>query len=459
MPQVKPICIERGAMDWQVFPRKGNAATLVLHLRRRPEEAPGTVYGRLVSEKNGRVILPWRAAIPLGDEGFCLELRIPTGGPYRLETCAKEDAQSFDDAVGGDFRQHLFAGDLFLIAGQSNAAGYARDPLPDPPCIGVSVLRLSGRWDLAAHPLNDGTDSIRPIREVPMAAHSPWLIFAKSLYRETRVPVGLLPAAIGGSPMSAWLPDAVLYRAALETVKEAGEIKGVLWYQGCADALDYNTADYDKGFLSMVDRFRQDTGLKELPFFTCQLNGFTDPGTEKDDLAWASLREQQKQCSRHRGVYMLPTAGFRLYDQIHNNARSNMTIGRQIAAQALYVVYGRELRWRSPEVIQVRKETDRLVLSLSPVNGGLQTEANVRRAFLVREGERILPVRMVRTEKGDLILEGRGLHRADALSYAKMRDLSDAGVFDRVGLWALAPFDMDLSDVPYAAVDSATAEE
>lgn len=458
MPQVKPVCIETGALDWQIFARKGNFAAPTILLRQRVLDAPGIVYGRLVSEKNGRVIQAWKAAKPLGDGRWELEQRVPVGGPYRLETCAKTQEQSFDDAISGDFRQHLFAGDLYLIAGQSNAAGYARDTIPDPPCIGVSVLRLSGRWDLAAHPLNDGTDSIRPVQEIPMAAHSPWLIFAKSLYRETRIPVGLLPTAIGGSPMSSWVPGGVLYHAALDVMKQVGAVKGVLWYQGCADALDYNTENYDKRFLSMVRGLRKDSELPELPFFTCQLNSFAAPGIEKDDQAWTSLREQQKQCTRQRGVYLLPTAGMKLYDLIHNSARSNMTIGRQIAAQVLHVIYGRELRWRPPEVIQVVKRPDRLILSLSPVNGGLQTEPNVRRAFAVHGQEGLLHIRSVRTEKGNLILEGKGLHNALRLTYAQTRDLSDAGIFDRVGLWALAPFDLELNDIPYDAAAAAEYE-
>lgn len=458
MPQRKPVCIESGALDWQVFARRGNYASPSLRIHQRTQEAPGTVYTRLVSEKNGRVLQPWKAAQPLGGGYWEAVIRVPVGGPYRLETCARTDDLKFDDAVSGDFRQHLFAGDLFLIAGQSNAAGYARDSIPDPPCMGVSVLRLNGKWDLAAHPINDGTDSIRPVMEVCMPAHSPWLIFAKSLYRETRVPVGLLPAAIGGSPMSSWVPGGVLYQSALDTVRDAGAIRGVLWYQGCADALDYNTENYGQRFLSMVEAFRKDIGQADLPFFTCQLNGFAAPGIPKDDIAWAGIREQQKQCSRHKGVYLLPTAGLRLYDQIHNSARSNLTIGRQIASQALHVLYGRELRWRPPEVIRVTRAPEQLILQLSPVNGGLQVEPNVRRAFTARVGERELPIRLVRTQKDELILEGKALHRADRLSYAQTRDLTDAGVFDRVGLWALAPFDLDLRDIEDETAETAAGK-
>ena len=56
MPQRKPISIESGALDWQVFARRGNHASLSLRIYQRAQEAPGTVYTRLVSEKNGRIL-------------------------------------------------------------------------------------------------------------------------------------------------------------------------------------------------------------------------------------------------------------------------------------------------------------------------------------------------------------------------------------------------------------------
>ncbi|MEZ4628259.1 MAG: sialate O-acetylesterase [Eubacteriales bacterium] len=60
----------------------------------------------------------------------------------------------------GDMVHHVGVGDVFVIAGQSNAAGRAKDPIEDAPEIGVSLLRDSGKWDLAAHPLGETTGSV-----------------------------------------------------------------------------------------------------------------------------------------------------------------------------------------------------------------------------------------------------------------------------------------------------------
>ena len=59
--------------------------------------------------------------------------------------------------------------------------------MADDPEPGVSVLRPSGRWDLASHPLGETTDAVYVGHyENHNPGHSPWLHFAKRLKREAR---------------------------------------------------------------------------------------------------------------------------------------------------------------------------------------------------------------------------------------------------------------------------------
>ena len=342
-------------------------------------------------------------------------------------------------------RLHLFVGDLYLIAGQSNAVGYARDEFIDPPCVGVSVYRLNGNWDLATHPLNDGTGCQFANRDVPVPAHSPWLIFAKILFRKTGVPVGLLPAALGGSPMASWLPGQMLYCNAMEMVKNTGMPKGVLWYQGCADAIAGDTQDYKSRFLEMVERMRRDLGNPTLPFFTCQLNGFTEPDTPQTDDAWAQLRLQQSLCTQIDNVYMLPTAGMKLYDQIHNCTQSNIRIGRQVAAQALANLYGQNIRWQSPKVSQVIRNGDVLEIRFANLFGGIRMKRTAKQAFGVYAEGRPLEISKCTAQYDRILLEGPEFQSADLLVYGQTQNLTNAGIFDVDGDWAVEPFIVKLS--------------
>ena len=118
--------------------------------------------------------------------GIILEA-IPAGGPYRVETCMKNGtASSFQEALRGDMIHQVYVGDLFVIAGQSNAAGYGKDPVEDGPELGVSLFGQRGIWELASHPLNDSTDSIyEQITERMNPGRSPYLHFAKYYKTQT----------------------------------------------------------------------------------------------------------------------------------------------------------------------------------------------------------------------------------------------------------------------------------
>ena len=95
----------------------------------------------------------------------------------------------------------------------------------------------NGCWSVAAHPLNDSVDTIYPENAEHASNTSPALSFARMLRRRLGVPVGLVQASLGGSPLSRWHPEETgdLYRAMLRRLDAVGQVGGVLWYQGCTD--------------------------------------------------------------------------------------------------------------------------------------------------------------------------------------------------------------------------------
>lgn len=437
-----PILLTEAPQNWQVLPQRDGFAVLSVKGQIRTGDVSGKLHYRVVAENSGKTVIPWTPAVQRG-ASFSAEARLPVGGPYRLETCALPPNTEFKDAMGGDMRQHLFAGDLYLIAGQSNAVGFARDRAYDPPCIGVSVLRVSGSWDLASHPLHDGTDNTYINLDVPMPAQSPWLTFAKTIYHRTGIPVGLIPTALGGSPLEAWLPGGILFENAVKMAAFCGELRGVLWYQGCADALALQTKEYLPGFLKSVREFRRRLKAPKLPFFTCQLNGFTEPGEGLDE-AFSAIRNAQQAAAEEEGIYLLPTAGMRLYDQIHNSAASNCRIGRQMAQIVLAAVYGKDCRCLPLRAVSVAAEADRLTVTVSPVEGTLRVKNAARKMFEASSGGEALKIERVYEESNRLILCGKGLHRAQLLRYAQKKDVTDAGISDSAGGWMLMPFELKI---------------
>ena len=88
MASAQPIWITEGAENWQVFARDGETATVHLWGGIRVCDAPGTVFARVISEDDSHHVVDWTVVTQMG-ERWSLDIQLPTGGPYRLETCAK----------------------------------------------------------------------------------------------------------------------------------------------------------------------------------------------------------------------------------------------------------------------------------------------------------------------------------------------------------------------------------
>lgn len=434
-----PIVIMKGPQSWQVLPCNDEGAKLFAEGRRRMEDAPGKIIYHVLNEHNGQEVLPWREAKESG-ERFWFQDTVPCGGPYRLEVCAKLPHQDYKDCIGGDIARNFYAGDLFLIAGQSNAVGYAHDTVEDMPEPGVSVFHLDGTWDMATHPLNDGTHAFFKNLDNCIPGHSPWLTFAKEIRKATGRPVGLIPAAVGGAPLDCWMPGELLYKNALEMIQSTGPIRGVLWYQGCADAMEDRTEDYLERFLQMVQTFRKRMGNETLPFFTCQLNGYVDEGHRTYDDPFSRIRFLQEKAAEEAGIYVLPTAGLRLYDQIHNCAQSNIIIGRQMASQALHHMYGKTSRAEPLKVLRAVKSQSEIVLTVGPLCGELVVDAESVLAFCARDGEREVTLESIHGDRNEIHLTGMNLEKIQVISYGQGTELTYATIHDSIDDWMLMPF-------------------
>ncbi|WP_127585267.1 sialate O-acetylesterase [Paenibacillus koleovorans] len=408
------VIITLGPQSWAVVQHENGYGSISLAGRWSPvdQEEPEEpmVYVRIVRENDGGTIVPWqRCDEMLPERGWRTELRgIPVGGLYRIETSLQPDNRVKDNtwALRGDMVHHVAVGDLYVIAGQSNAAGYGRGPHNDAPELGIHLLRHSGRWDLATHPFNESTNSVHPLnRETPNPGHSPYLAFAKQVKRETGMPIGLLVTALGGSPLRRWNTEEEgdLYDNMLRIIGAAGgKVRGMLWYQGETDCMKTDCSQtYYARFVRTVERMRCDLG-DTLPIFTVQLNRYTGaPGTDEDDRAWGRVREAQRHVAASIDrIYVVPALDCMLSDPIHNGPEGNMVLGERLANAALAAVYGRHVSHRAPDIAEATYgETDReglhtIRLRFANVGGCLQLiGAQQERVFTVDDEQGAVEVK------------------------------------------------------------------
>ena len=377
------VIIDSGAEDWQIF-QQDSAGVADIRLSGRWKTEPDfrsvAVFVRLMNECNNEVVtqaLQWRPAETHLDGSWSATLpAVPSGGLYRIETVLQKDGSPLPWSQRGDMVHHVGVGDIWLITGQSNATGYGRAPAHDGPELGLHMFHARGHWQLASHPLDDSTQTIYPAsREYTNASHSPWLAFARKLKNALHYPIGLIPASLGGSPLSAWdrATDGHLYENMLRHVKDAGEnVRGAVWYQGESDANPQAVEEYAERFTRFVADLRKSLGHDQLPVITAQLNRWTGTGAVNDTV-WNAIRELQRQLPKQiSDVFVVPTADLGLADGIHNNSSSNLVIGDRMARVALGAVYGRDIAWRFPECDKAQLvAANQIQLSFSHVGIGL----------------------------------------------------------------------------------------
>jgi len=277
--------------------------------------------------------------------------RVTTGAGKTLELAAGGP----HDADGAS----VLVGDLWVLAGQSNMEGVGDLEGVEPPHPRVHSFQSRELWAPAEEPLHWLGESPRPVHHVingqPVPESAPprdpsrtkgaglGLAFARAMVEANGVPVGLIPAAHGGTSMQQWDParkgegGGSLYGATLERVRAVGgKVAGVLWYQGESDANPADAPLYTARMTELVRSFRADFGRPDLPFYFVQLGPFVQEPSPEGVDGWNAIREAQRLLSES-----LPSAGMAaaidlgLDDAIHIDTAGLRTLGRRLARLAL----------------------------------------------------------------------------------------------------------------------------
>lgn len=178
---------------------------------------------------------------------------------------------------------------LYLLMGQSNMAGRGvvaeQDKQPHPRVLKFSKEK---QWLPAIDPLHfdksqAGVGLGKTFGEV-MAESNP------------KVTIGLIPCAVGGTPIARWKKGADLYANALDRAKAAmkdGTLHGVLWHQGETDSGNQDIANhYGTTLTQLVTDLRSDLSVGDVPFVAGKLGEFLNRGKGDKPSYWPVINEQ-----------------------------------------------------------------------------------------------------------------------------------------------------------------------
>jgi hypothetical protein len=388
----------------------------------KPVDAP--VYARVVMEDDNSVVIPWTQCERDG-ASWRLDLALREGGLYRFEARAllpDRPLSMIEWAPRVGIARHIGVGEVFLLAGQSNMAGYGRDAAYDPPELGVHLYANDGQWKIASHPLNDAVNTIYPETLEETSDTSPALAFGRMMRRRLGVPVGLVQASKSATALSEWNPseDGALFRSAVKRWAAAGPIRGVLWYQGCSDAHGQLAATYLDRFTAMVEAWREAMG--RILFITVQLNRYSSVAArgEAADRGWGQVREAQRQAARVIPcVAVVPAIDLPLSDMIHNSSGSNVILGERMARMALGLMNGRPEP--APDVIGAEYLDERSFLLKFKSEDDVVAYEGFAGGFEVEDAQGIAVCETAETTDGGLLLVAERTYTLPAQAHGLWR--------------------------------------
>lgn len=221
---------------------------------------------------------------------------------------------------------------LFVLAGQSNMAGRGKVTEQSPP-VRDRILTLTK--DLQWVPARDPLHFDKPAVVGVGLGRS----FAEQYLRQyPDATIGLIPCAVGGSPISAWEPGG--YHSSTKThpwddavprirqAMKSGTLKGILWHQGESDSKEPAASVYEEKLHALVRRFRSVLNAPELPFLVGQMGQF-------DSRPWNAARKTVDAAHRRLPTAMPHTAfvssdGLQHKgDHVHFDSASYRALGRR----------------------------------------------------------------------------------------------------------------------------------
>ncbi len=226
---------------------------------------------------------------------------------------------------------------LFLLVGQSNMAGRgvveAQDKEINPR---VLMLNKEGKWVPAVDPMHF---------DKPAAGVGLGKTFGQIIAKANPgVTIGLIPCAVGGSPIDTWKPG-VFYPATkshpwddmvkrVELALPAGKLKGILWHQGESDSTAALAPNYAGKLQDLVQRLRELVKSPDVPFIAGQMGVFDEvPWTPEKVVVDKAHRNLPKEVPHT--AFVTAEGLHHKGDKVHFDSAAYRELGKRYAAAFL----------------------------------------------------------------------------------------------------------------------------
>jgi sialate O-acetylesterase len=220
-------------------------------------------------------------------------------------------------------------------------------------------------------------------------------------------------------------------------------LRGVLWYQGEANALAGQAMPYRAQFKAMIAAWRADWNQPRLPFLWVQLANFKSGGDTAQSSPWAELRESQSTALSLPYTGQAVTIDIGNPDNIHPTDKQD--VGHRLARIARRVVFGDAVVDAGPSFRQLRIEHGKAIVSFDTqgeplaVRGGGNAPSNAVDGFEIAGADMRYRPAQARIDGDRVVVSSNAVADPVAVRYAWSDNPDQANLANRDGLPAV-PF-------------------
>jgi sialate O-acetylesterase len=219
-------------------------------------------------------------------------------------------------------------------------------------------------------------------------------------------------------------------------------IRGVLWYQGEANA--DRAYQYRMAFPLMITDWRQHWGEGDFPFYFVQLASFNAAnGNSAKGSTWAELREAQAY------TLTLPATGMAVTTDIGESMdihpKNKKDVGLRLAALALNNLYGQTMEYSGPMYQSMKIQGNKINLSFTHTGTGLmiRDKYGYIRGFEIAGSDRHFQYAKAFIQDNWVTVYADQVTQPVAVRYNWADDAGEGNLYNQEGFPA-APFRTDL---------------
>ncbi len=214
-------------------------------------------------------------------------------------------------------------------------------------------------------------------------------------------------------------------------------LRGVIWYQGEADANTTDAPRYAERFSRLIAGWRETFGQPDLPFFWVQLANYGSQTDEQRDgvlidSPWATVRAAQEATLRlaNTGQALALDVG----DSGDIHPRDKRTVGERLAREALRVAYGHDEIVAPTRATSVVRDGTRLRVRFTPGDAPVRArEGSAFGALEIAGADGVFHPARARVDGVELLIEAEAVTEPVAARYAWRDDPRGANLVDATG--------------------------